>query len=127
MPKLVLNQFYNEKRHRYKAMAFCCSGATAKPESVQALNIAGQRLDVLVAEFLGHIAHGHGITIVIAITFTKVGQLLGDVVRILAAQLGVQSQVQARTVRRVATATGRYAVSQLAATEQGFAMLNQLG
>jgi len=63
--------------------------------SVQALDVAGQRFDVLVAQLGGDATHDHGVAVVGAIAFAEVGQLLGGVRRVLPTQLGEASQVVA--------------------------------
>ncbi|CNM66424.1 Uncharacterised protein [Mycobacterium tuberculosis] len=52
---------------------------------MQALDVLGNRLDVLVAHFIGDGLHDFGIAIIGAIAFTEVRQLLGNILRMLAA------------------------------------------
>jgi len=54
---------------------------------VQALNVAGYCFDILVAQFGCHRTHRHGVAIIGTGSLAEVGQLLGNILRVLAAQV----------------------------------------
>ncbi len=62
---------------------------------MQTLHVAGNGLDVLVAQLRGDALHDLGVAVVGAYTFAEVGELLGDVLRVLTTQvLGAWQPVQ---------------------------------
>ena len=85
---------------------------------MQALDIAGHRFDVFVAELRGNTAHDHGVTIVRTVTFTEVSQLLGHVLSMLTAQVREAGCRVTCAIRRVATGARGHALIHFAATEQ---------
>src|SRR5690606_13739043 len=97
----------------------------SKPLSVQALDIAGQRFDVLVAELGSDGPHDRHLSVVGAIALTEIGQLLGGIGRMLATQVGERSKLDAYAVRRMATGAGRHAQFQLAAAVESFTQFDQ--
>ena len=66
---------------------------------MQALNVARQRLDILVAELGGDVAHDHRVTIIAALAFAEGGQLLGNILCVLATQVRIASRGDATAVR----------------------------
>ncbi|MNN16701.1 hypothetical protein D3C81_1298500 [compost metagenome] len=68
---------------------------------MQALDVAGHRGDVFVAQPLGDGLHGLGIAIVGAAAFflAEIGQLLGDVLSVLATQVREACRGVASAVR----------------------------
>src|SRR5690606_31722242 len=91
------------------------------------LDEAGYGFDILVAQLGGDGAHDHRVAVVGAVAFTEIGQLLGYVLSVLATQFREAGSCQASAVRRMATGAGRHAFFQLAAAEQRFTTLDQLG
>src|SRR5690606_39074133 len=94
-------------------------------QSVQTLDVAGQRLDVLVAQLGGDGAHDHRVAIIGAHAFAEIGQLLGNVGSVLAVQLRIGGGSVANAVRCVAAGAGGHALGQLATAPQGLATLDQ--
>src|SRR5690606_23001779 len=114
----------NEKGWPWPPFCFRLSALTALC-SVQTLDIAGNRFDILVAQLGSNGTHGHGIAVFGTVAFTEVVQLLADILGMLAAQFRIARRCQTGAVRRVATGTGRHAFFQLAATEQCLATRDQ--
>lgn len=69
---------------------------------VQTLNVAGDRSDVFVAQALGDGLHGHRVAVVVAAAFflAEIGQLLGDVLSVLATQVREAGSGVAGAVRQ---------------------------
>ena len=75
---------------------------------MQALNVAGYRCDIFVAQPFGDGLHGFGVAIVgaAAFFFAEVGQLLGNVLSVLAAEVRKAGRRVAGAIWRVATGAG---------------------
>ena len=93
---------------------------------MQTLNVAGHRCDIFVAQLFGDALHRLGVAIVGAagLFLAEVGQLLGDVLSVLAAQVREAGGRVACAIWRVATGAGWQALGQIAAAEQCFTARN---
>ena len=89
---------------------------------MQALDVAGNRSDVFIAQLACDGAHGHRVAVIGATTvfLAEVGQLLGDVLSVLATQMREACCSVAGTIWRMAAGAGWQTFFQVAATEQRF-------
>jgi len=88
------------------------------------MDIAGNGGNVLVGQLGGNAAHNHRIAIVDALAFTKIGQLLGGVLCVLATQMRKARCAVASALRGMAAGAGGHAFGQFATAKQAFTAMS---